>query len=603
MAKDCDELNTSLKHGIVSDAKHDFGLKPGDIDVILSGTDESICPDIPERGNRHGVIYYDEDNLLFELLNKDNDYGFDGEKEFNKKIIETLIENDYDIELRSVGYNENTYAVSLLHYNSKINLKELTQDPRMKNSDIRSFFNDREYSEQNVLIDCGAIDFLNLFHVKNYNINCVINREKLNDPSTSSKIAGKVKGISYLIDDDDDKRSKHLDHDGDVEYYHKNNYLNKDKFFSKYYFYLSTPKRKEPRKSNSDLYTRFLIMPNDTADDFETELHVSKDWRENSINACISEMRRKPKKMWPVIYQRKRAGDWLMVLSCFDTDRRYINDDTGKHFNLQKTVIKTIDRILLWYALLLGADVLYEAEGSLLFFRNKDRKRLTSSRPVIPRRPLNSLSDNEYSGGGSIKTSKELCEEYLSELKKDLECLETEENSDYGYYEKVAFIILSCLNEYRDSTNVYEQMQAIAFDILPSIEGYIKCEEPDIIQFFSGDHYTADCTSYAARNIALHTLGLRTGSIEKLGNREKYSVRIPSSAVDFYKKIEKHLEKSTFEERRNWLIEQLNAYHSNLKLNSSKKAYTRKTSSGIKMSKQTLITAGGSRKTRRKSRN
>jgi hypothetical protein len=158
------------------------------------------------------------------------------------------------------------------------------------------------------------------------------------------------------------------------------------------------------------------------------------------------------------------------------------------------------------------------------------------------------------------------------------------------------------LNEYKGSANVYEQLQAIAFDILPSIEDYVKCEEPDIIQFFSDDQYTADCTSYAARNIALHTLELRTGSIEKLGNREKYSVKIPSSAVDFYKKIEKHLEKSTFEERRNWLIEQLNAYHSKLKLNSSKKAYTRKTSSGIKMSKQTLITAGGSRKTRRKSR-
>jgi hypothetical protein len=215
-------------------------------------------------------------------------------------------------------------------------------------------------------------------------------------------------------------------------------------------------------------------MPNDTADDFETELHDSKDWRENSISACISEMRRKPKKMWPVIYQRKRAGDWLMVLSCFDTSRRYINDDTGKHFNLQKTVIKTIDRILLWYALLLGADVLYEAEGSLLFFRNKDRKRLTSSRPVIPRRPLNSLSDNEsdneYSGGGSMKTSKKLCEEYLTELTKDLECFDSEGNSDYDYYEKVAFIILACLNEYKGSANVYEQLQAIAFDILPSIE-------------------------------------------------------------------------------------------------------------------------------------
>lgn len=200
--------------------------------------------------------------------------------------------------------------------------------------------------------------------------------------------------------------------------------------------------------------------------------------------------------------------------------------------------------------------------------------------------------------GGKSK-SKDLCKKYLIELSNDLESFDSEENPDYHYYEKVAFIILSCLNEYKGSANIYEQMQAIAFDILPSIEGYIKCKEPDIIQFFSGDQYTADCTSYAARNIALHTLELRTGTIESLGNREKYSVKIPSSAVDFYKKIEKHLEKSTFEERRDWLIEQLEVYNKHLKLKGHKRASTRRVSSGIKMSKHKLVTAGGSRKTRK----
>jgi hypothetical protein len=85
---DCDKLNKLLKHGIIADADHDFGLKAGDVETILKGTDESICPDIPERGNAGGFLTYTEDNLLFELLNKENEYGFDGEKNFNKKLIQ-----------------------------------------------------------------------------------------------------------------------------------------------------------------------------------------------------------------------------------------------------------------------------------------------------------------------------------------------------------------------------------------------------------------------------------------------------------------------------------------------------------------------------------
>ena len=208
--------------------------------------------------------------------------------------------------------------------------------------------------------------------------------------------------------------------------------------------------------------------------------------------------------------------------------------------------------------------------------------------------------------GGSIKSIK-LCKDYLTEIKLSLESFDSEENPDYTYYENTTFIVLACLNEYRKSVNIYEQMQAILFDILPSIEGYIKCKQPEIQQFFGKDEYTADCTSYAARNIALHSLGLRTGKIESLGNRAKHSVKIPPSAVDFYKRAEKHLEKSTFEERKTWLIEQLQAYQSFMHPSPKRASATRKASAKAsarasrRKASGKAIRVGGSI-TRRKSR-
>jgi hypothetical protein len=705
MAEDCDKLNELLKHGIIADADHDFGLKPGDIETILKGTDESICPGIPERGSGGGFQTYDEDNLLFELLNKENEYGFDGEKGFNTNLLKTLQENSYRIFLGDVGYESNTYAVSLLHDKGEINIKTLTEESKIKEADIHSFFNDMAFTDQNILIDSGSIEFLNFFEKKGYHVSRVINREKINDPCPSSKTLGELEGVTDILDIDVKGNDPDNKIDGDILYSDSFKIFNYDKFFSKYDFYLSPLKRKIPGNPNSQLYTRLRATIE------WNKNYESNDSRDNSIKKCKEELSQSPEQYWPFIYQRKRAGDWLMVLSTFDTKRVYVKNNTDekkmKKVTMNKVVIKTVDRILLWYALLLGADVLYEAQGSLIFFRNTSRKGKKQSKVVAKEQePIaepvaepvaapvtevemyngkwnvyammfyNDLTENKQNilkraelfkwynqkghrknvlheddidavelsiekgkkftasellklynhgfinldtynkiisksggsiisqSGGSMKSAKKHCEDYITELINDLECFESEENSDYNYYEKTAFIVLACLNEYRDSANVYEQMQAILFDILPSIEGYIKCKQPDILQFFKEDKYTADCTAYAARNIALHSLGLRTGSIENMGYRDKYSVQIPPSAVDYYKKVEKHLEKSNFEERKIWLIEQLQAYHklmhsSTHRVSASKnRAYA----SRRRMTKHKYVSVGGYRSTRRKSR-
>jgi len=156
--------------------------------------------------------------------------------------------------------------------------------------------------------------------------------------------------------------------------------------------------------------------------------------------------------------------------------------------------------------------------------------------------------------------TKILCENYILELKDTIEAFDSVENPDYEYYENVSLIVLACLYEYKDSKDVYEIIQSIVFDILPSIEKKIETNEPDLIQFFGEDKYVADCTSFAARNIALHSLGLRTGSIETLGNRETYGVKIPPRAIETFNKMKTTLPPA-FEERQNTIMKALDDFH------------------------------------------
>jgi hypothetical protein len=236
-----------------------------------------------------------------------------------------------------------------------------------------------------------------------------------------------------------------------------------------------------------------------------------------------------------------------------------------------------------------------------------DDEILTGSKTYIKNRAIDAFNrtghiihiDRVQRGGN--RNSIDNCKSYLIELYEGLSCFESEDNPDYEYYENVAFIILACLNEYKASSDVYEIMQAIIFDILPSVQGYIRTEESDIIQFFKDDKYTADCTAFAARNVALHSLGLWSGPIESLGNREKHSVKIPPSAVEYFDKIKKHLETSDFDERRGFLVEQLKQYHSQpvSKPRVNSKSKTR----SVRMTPQPrMVTVSGGRKyvTRRK---
>lgn len=62
-------------------------------------------------------------------------------------------------------------------------------------------------------------------------------------------------------------------------------------------------------------------------------------------------------------YQCKRSGDWLQAISCLDTKRIYSDNinlsGAGTPLNGKKIILVTHDRILLWYGLFMGLDVLF----------------------------------------------------------------------------------------------------------------------------------------------------------------------------------------------------------------------------------------------------
>jgi len=316
------------------------------------------------------------------------------------------------------------------------------------------------------------------------------------------------------------------------------------------------------------------------------------------------------------MYQVKRSGDWLQALSCLDTEREYNNTKVDLK-NITLITFDRILLIyslflginVLYTAKGLQGQVIYFKTPALPAIRknlpsaangnamhhsrieeiNKRlqgimiRNNLPSAMPApaangnamrhsrieeINKRLEEIMSvrvnndallrdlrkerrnlekeKRKMEGGGSEKT---LCDKYILQLARAIEAFESDENPDYEYYENVALIVLLCL--FKETS--YEILQSIFFNILPSIEGKIETNEEELIQFFT-DKYIADCTSFAARNIALNSIGLRTGTLKSLGI--KYS--IPFNTVEFTKF--KDLMPPEFEKRQKIIIELLHAH-------------------------------------------
>jgi hypothetical protein len=150
--------------------------------------------------------------------------------------------------------------------------------------------------------------------------------------------------------------------------------------------------------------------------------------------------------------------------------------------------------------------------------------------------------------GGEPKTTEPRITNYFKELTERIEGFDSDENHDYEFYEKVACIALACKTQFNN-----EELESIFFETLPSIEGYITTENENFVKFFEGDNYMADCVSFAARQVALGSIGLRTGSLKSLSD---IKVDIFPNAVDAYKTIYSALPPD-FNERQSYILKQI----------------------------------------------
>ena len=636
------DLNFYLKHGVIADALHDFGQTEcpttpygGYDDAILKGTNESICRNIPviNRYTRKPGTYT-EDRMLYELFEKSRILG--SAKKMSDRDPGTFVENLVDRlkigrgKLAFESLHTNPYEVSIFQKNG--NPLDFTKDTsQITEENIKDFFGNNHIY---LLIDTDKISILRLLaDITKHNliIHHIINREQIND--SAPKTHAELEKIHQYID-----RTE-----ASIKY-------DKDKFYTKYD--LSLGKIYPETGNNGSFETEFKIAYNNKI------LYHTTNADDNNLSECKKAFTKSKKEgkqatEWPIIYQRKRSGDWLQVLSCLDKSRKYNDNKYIPESN--NLILVTYDRLCLYYAVLMGVNVLFITTESprininkrhLIYFKKHSAipagelaaaaeravaertavaravaERLTLEReaasraaasrvaasraaaeraaaeraarasarsaaapPALAQRVARELPRDQppktpaarapppkapvaveprrsprlhLQTGGTIP--EELCKKYISELASDLECLETDENSDYEYYENLSCIILACIKDIYTSENPYEKMHAIMFEILPSVEGYIRTDESEMMQFYEGDKYTADCVSFAARNVALHALGLRTGAIETLDNRKKYNVTIPNTTVLTYKSIKGSLP-TDFMQRRSFLIDKLRSY-------------------------------------------
>jgi hypothetical protein len=616
MSCDKNDINFYLKHGVITDALHDF---KGYNEYIIEGTDISICPNIPvitplgekdpngvickinekaevskkltpeERLNYTCPDVYNEDKILFNLLEQYEFRYKDGT--FTVHLLKFLKNKSYNFKFKNIGYNHQTYDAKLLHQDDITYLNDMN----LKENNIIEFLGSKDVY---LLIDAANIKILKILQEikkKTLNVNQIINREVIND--SASKSLDKLETINQYIDETK----------GDIVYSSKNHEYNRDKFFSKYDLILGPIEGKDKK-----LRTHFQIKDNHEI------LFETLDSDDNNKTKCKNAFTENIYSEWPIIYQRKRSGDWLQALSCLDKSRIY-KDEKGEKNIREDIILVTCDLVLLYYAIIMGVNILFTTDsGELIYFKNvslsinnltnrlktvsinnkkkplpkitiipktKNKeveskplptnttrrvlprgrliKRVISSnsnneveivptnttrrvqppraakKPVIPNSnsnnevvivptnsnnevvivPTNSFKRERNSNNAGIQPvkkqkggSQQHCNKYLEELANDLEGFDTDENSDYKYYENVAFIVIACI-EYYKNNNPYTNMQTILFEILPSVEGYIRTDDPEMLKLFE-DKFTADCTSFAARNVALHALGLRTGSID-----------------------------------------------------------------------------------------
>jgi hypothetical protein len=316
-------------------------------------------------------------------------------------IIDGVAKHDYDIKMLHKKIDRGLHDKLGADYNSWGNavcsVPHMTGAFRLTADEIIDFFG---ASEINLLFDAGVVNVVSL--IRNCNkgekgakitVNRLINRELINDPAPKTYEFNSKSGVSLgahagvveanILFDDETEPVRYTKYtEGFVSELHRG------MFYSKYDFSLGKLQNGgdgKKRKKNQLPSIKLDIMKPAAVPDEDTTIYFSDNPHEhNNIKFCwnlicnIGIKDTNPHEIAAVAFQCKRSGDWLQALSCFDLGRRYVRvakatkveGDDGKtvdtysdpeEYKLKgnNIILVTHDRVLLYYALLLGLDVLF----------------------------------------------------------------------------------------------------------------------------------------------------------------------------------------------------------------------------------------------------
>jgi hypothetical protein len=77
-------------------------------------------------------------------------------------------------------------------------------------------------------------------------------------------------------------------------------------------------------------------------------------------------------------FLRKRAGDWLQVLSCLDTNRTYLINSESKNLNGSKVYFCSSDRIAVAFALYNDINCIFKRDNTYLVYNSKQTVKMNN---------------------------------------------------------------------------------------------------------------------------------------------------------------------------------------------------------------------------------
>ena len=385
----------SIKHAACADGAHDFGKygfntnrsensgKPGLSEVLkgLHVTENAEINAIPTgRSRGEDVNSLRHESTMLQELFKDIGLGLpilslsEDQTLIMKDITDALskkpdskdfFRHDFDIDTIN---GKTSYNVKLLSKLDKgrpeRNLKKIGS--LLTTDDYINFFGT---DDLHVIIDAQTIGWNKLLRqakngVKMLQVTSLINREIVNDPATKTYDINEIRGdrdfglpgntLKLNIKYDACKADITYGHTVDAKLTESD--LQRDKLFSVMDFRISPLKMKENALPGIALD---IISPTSGRVYQSDNPHIT-----NNIKQCwagildLFKIKTAKHIHTAAYFQCKRSGDWLQALACLDSKRPYM-DETGRLEAIPSIKLITHDKILLWYALFLGIDVLF----------------------------------------------------------------------------------------------------------------------------------------------------------------------------------------------------------------------------------------------------